>query len=193
MLELCSVLEISVNELLSGERLSSTDYTKKAEENIMALIQENKEEKKKSTRQFVLNVAAVILLAAYFIWFINRSTENALKIGYFVDFISLNVDLILPLIMLLLAKKWKPFLNIFKYNIHKCNDPDEVQNAKNAASFAIKSVMLSGGICSVIYFVNWMRCLDNVMYWGPNLASIILGLFYSFIISAILLILKERI
>lgn len=110
-----------------------------------------------------------------------------------MDFISLNVDMVLPLIMLILAGQLKPFINIFKYNIHKCKDTDEVQKAKNAASFAIKSELLSGGICSVIYFVNWMRCLDNTAYWGPNLAKIILGIFYSFIISGILLILKERI
>lgn len=193
MLNLCNVLGISVNELLSGERLSSTDYNKKAEENIMTLMKENNEGKRKSKRQLMLSIAAVILLAVYFIWFVNRSTENALKIGYFVDFISLNVDMVLPLIMLILAGQLKPFINIFKYNIHKCKDTDEVQKAKNAASFAIKSELLSGGICSVIYFVNWMRCLDNAACWGPNLAKIILGIFYSFIISGILLILKERI
>ena len=38
MMNLCNVLGISVNELLSGERLSSTDYNKKAEENIMTLL-----------------------------------------------------------------------------------------------------------------------------------------------------------
>ena len=40
---LCEVLEISVNELISGEKLPSEDYTKKAEENIMNLLQENQE------------------------------------------------------------------------------------------------------------------------------------------------------
>lgn len=193
MINLCNVLGISVNELLSGERLSSTDYNKKAEENIMTLILESNAGKKRSKQQLIFSVIAVILLASYFIWFINRSTENALKILYFVDFISLNVDMILPLIMIILAKQSRAFANIFKFNIHKCDNFEEVQSAKNAASFAIKSVILSGGICSVIYLVNWMRCLDNVAYWGPNLAKIIMGLFYSFIISGILLILKERI
>ena len=41
MLPLCELLEISVNELLSGERLTSDDYQKKAEENIMNLVKEN--------------------------------------------------------------------------------------------------------------------------------------------------------
>ncbi|MBQ8597363.1 MAG: helix-turn-helix transcriptional regulator [Lachnospiraceae bacterium] len=193
MLKLCDILGISVNELLSAERLSSTDYNKKAEENIMTLIQENNESKKKSRWQVAFNVIAVVLLVLYFIWFINRSTENRLELTYFMDFISMNVVIVLPLVMLILAKQMSPFLNIFRYNIHKCNDSIEKQKAKNAASFAIKAILLSGGICTVIYFVNWMRCLDNAGYWGPNLTIIILGPFYSFLLSGILLILKERI
>lgn len=193
MMNLCNVLGISVNELLSGERLSSADYNKKAEENIMTLMQENKEGRKRSKRQLIVSNIAVILLAIYFIWFVSSSTENSLRIGYFVDLTSLNVDIILPLIMLIFAKQLRPFINIIKYNLHKCENVEEVKRAKNAVSFAIKSELLSGGVCSVIYFVNWMRCLDNVADWGPNLAKIILGLFYSFIISGVLLILKERV
>ena len=47
MLPLCRLLEISVNELLSGERLDEKLYYKKAEENIMSLIEEKAEAKKK--------------------------------------------------------------------------------------------------------------------------------------------------
>jgi len=37
MQELCSYLNISVNELLSGERISADEYNTKAEENLVAL------------------------------------------------------------------------------------------------------------------------------------------------------------
>ena len=47
MLPLCELLEISVNELLSGERLDEKRYFEKAEQNIMSLIQERAEAKKK--------------------------------------------------------------------------------------------------------------------------------------------------
>lgn len=40
---LCNALEITVNELLSGEMLIETDYKKKAEENMMLLIKEREE------------------------------------------------------------------------------------------------------------------------------------------------------
>ena len=47
MLPLCELLEISVNELLSGERLDGKRYFEKAEQNIMSLIEEKAEAKKK--------------------------------------------------------------------------------------------------------------------------------------------------
>lgn len=47
MMPLCEILRINVNELLSGERLTDSDYQKKAEENMMDLIKEREESKKK--------------------------------------------------------------------------------------------------------------------------------------------------
>lgn len=39
MLDLCNLLEISVNELLSGERLDMDNYKSKAEENLLSLLE----------------------------------------------------------------------------------------------------------------------------------------------------------
>ncbi len=47
MLPLCKELGITVNELLSGKRLSSSEYPKNAEDNLMGLMQERKENKRK--------------------------------------------------------------------------------------------------------------------------------------------------
>ena len=47
MLPLCSALNITVNDLLSGERVSKIEYINKAEENMMNLIKENEENKKR--------------------------------------------------------------------------------------------------------------------------------------------------
>ena len=72
MMPLCDALNITVNELLSGERLDDTQYKKKAEENIMELMKEKKESKIKialSIICFVVTVApsiALIMVASYF-------------------------------------------------------------------------------------------------------------------------------
>lgn len=63
MLPLCDVLGVSVNELLSGERLSDTDYRKKAEDNMMDLMKEREQNKKKVWLQIA--IAVFVLLPAF--------------------------------------------------------------------------------------------------------------------------------
>lgn len=63
MLPLCDVLGVSVNELLSGERLSDTDYRKKAEDNMMDLMKEREQNKKKVWLQIA--IAIFVLLPAF--------------------------------------------------------------------------------------------------------------------------------
>ena len=46
MLPLCNMLNITVNDLLSGEKVSQADYQKKAEGNMMDLMKENEENRK---------------------------------------------------------------------------------------------------------------------------------------------------
>lgn len=72
MLPLCKILEISVNELLSGERLDTEKYYEKAEENILSLSADKTEPRTKNvicTVSCVLTIvsALAIILAASFI------------------------------------------------------------------------------------------------------------------------------
>ena len=62
LLPLCNELEITVNELLSGERLQEMDYQKKAEENMVNLVREAQESKKKIILSAM--VAVLVLVAA---------------------------------------------------------------------------------------------------------------------------------
>ena len=71
MLPLCTALGITVNDLLSGERIAQADYQKKAEENMMELVRENAENKKRLALSLicvavtVIAVCALIALAAF--------------------------------------------------------------------------------------------------------------------------------
>ena len=62
LLPLCNELEITVNELLSGERLQEMDYKKKAEENMVNLVKEAQESKKKIIMSAM--IAALVIIAA---------------------------------------------------------------------------------------------------------------------------------
>ena len=71
MLPLCEILEISVNELLAGEKMTDADYKKKAEVTIMDLVHENKENKKRFFQSVVcgiitiISVCSLVVIAAY--------------------------------------------------------------------------------------------------------------------------------
>ncbi len=47
MLDLCSILEISVNELLSGEVIEMNEYNKKAEETLLEMVKKEEQYNKK--------------------------------------------------------------------------------------------------------------------------------------------------
>ena len=56
MLPLCAALGVTVNDLLSGERVAQADYQKKAEENMMQLVRENAENKKRLALSLILSL-----------------------------------------------------------------------------------------------------------------------------------------
>ena len=71
MLDLCEELQITVNDLLTGEIVSKIDYQKKAEENMMNLMKENQENKKRMILSVICAVITIIatcslvVIAAY--------------------------------------------------------------------------------------------------------------------------------
>lgn len=71
MLPLCKALQIGVNDLLSGERLCEDNYRKRAEENLMNLIEENRENKNRMLYSVlcggvtVVAVSALVALASF--------------------------------------------------------------------------------------------------------------------------------
>ena len=64
MLPLCRTLGISVNEMLSGERLDEGNYKERAEENMMDLIKENAENKKRMALSVICGVITVIAVCS---------------------------------------------------------------------------------------------------------------------------------
>lgn len=71
ILPLCETLQITVNDLLTGARVAEVDYQRKAEENMMDLMQENQENKKRMALSIICGVITIIavcslvIIAAY--------------------------------------------------------------------------------------------------------------------------------
>ena len=80
LLPLCNELEITVNELLSGERVSEEDYRKKAEENMVNLVREAQESKKKIILSAI--VVGLTIIAALPLFMISGllEMENWLRV-----------------------------------------------------------------------------------------------------------------
>ena len=67
MLPLCAALDITVNDLLSGEKVSSTDYQKKAEGNMINLMKENEENRKRMALSIITGVITIIAVCSLII------------------------------------------------------------------------------------------------------------------------------
>ena len=63
MLEVCELLEISVNELLSGEVIEMTNYSEKAEENLLEMKKQKEETDKRLLR---IEIAIGLLISVVF-------------------------------------------------------------------------------------------------------------------------------
>lgn len=73
LLPLCRELDITVNELLVGERVSEEDYRKKAEENMVNLVKEAQESRKKIILSAM--VAGLAVIAAMPLFVISGSIQ----------------------------------------------------------------------------------------------------------------------
>ena len=100
LLPLCKELDITVNELLSGERVSLEDYQRKAEENMVNLVKEAQESRKKIILSAV--VALLVVVAAVPLFVLSGALEMEtwlrcvlIAIGFAVLFLGIAVACVL--------------------------------------------------------------------------------------------------
>ena len=89
LLPLCNELEITVNELLTGERISQQNYKKKAEENMVNMIREKEENKQKILLTTMIGIISTITFVTLL-----------LVVCFYTDVITLPIKIVLMLIAL---------------------------------------------------------------------------------------------
>lgn len=89
MLPLCELLGISVNELLSGERLDEKQYYHKAEENIMDLLKEKAEAKKKIIMSVI--IVLITLLAGFTLIILSALLEMEIWLRIVLNVIAVII------------------------------------------------------------------------------------------------------
>ena len=77
MLDLCKELEISVNELLSGEMIDMKDYDKKAEENLYNLNKSNEHKKKLLIRCGIIMFLLIIIISIIELYIFTRKVAKS--------------------------------------------------------------------------------------------------------------------
>ncbi|XCP83446.1 helix-turn-helix transcriptional regulator [Roseburia hominis] len=90
MLELCDILGITVNELLSGERITMENYQKKAEENLIEL-QRKKDKAQKSLAkiEMIWLVIALLLVPVHLAINYYYPENNGTGIGLVIAVVGL--------------------------------------------------------------------------------------------------------
>lgn len=95
MLELCDILDITVNELLSGERITMENYQKKAEENLMDLQGKKDRAQKSLLRVERIWLAIAVLLVPVHLAINYYYPENkGTGVGLILAFIGLAMFVI---------------------------------------------------------------------------------------------------
>ena len=89
LLPLCNELEITVNELLTGERISQQNYKKKAEENMVNMIREKEENKQKILLTTIIGIISTITFVTLLF-----------VVCFYTDVIALPIKIVLMLIAL---------------------------------------------------------------------------------------------
>lgn len=191
MENLCDVLKINVNELISGERLPSADYTKKAEENIMSLIQESNKIKQTTKFEFVLSTIAIIGFISGLLLMIF-SFGGLAAFGNFLDVPILTILFVITLSILVLSGSLSDFGKSFYYVIKKeCGtNIQDLKKALRAAKTTVLTVNIAGILCtivSVIIILDAMTSTISAEYFSMWFAVALLSVCYGLIFSLILL------
>ena len=190
--ELCAILKINVNELLSGERLPSQDYNKKAEENIMSLMQENNEIYKNEKKEMLLVSVGISVLLLLVWWIIIMfggvaATRNVIDVSTFVSVITMAV------IILAVTGMWKDFKKAFSIVLKSNSSVDKVQIQRS--SLAVKTAMLGVNVAGGLYFAigivtslgTWRGDIDRLESIDVWIAVSFLCIVYGLVITLVLL------
>lgn len=182
MIPLCELLDISVNELLSGEHLTEEAYQGKAEENMVDLI---KEQKKISKKQYITSILSALLGVITLVAIIALMSlmmqvgDRGIVIGYLVDMPSAIMILAVMILFLLsaglLGDLWRGIRAFFVRG--KVYEREELQRACTAVKAAGKTTLFAGVFESLYATVVLLHQLDSFESFGPNMAVALLSLF----------------
>ena len=189
MVPLCTLLSISVNELLTGERLSQENYNEKAEEHIMELMKTTEKQTQNKRSSWTAGLIGLLLFGAFY-----RSVYGAFMtaVPWFIDLPSLFGVLGISALILGLGGEWSCLTDAFCLCIRRGKnkdgvraEADRIKRAELAVAAAIRVSLLSGGFVCCFSVPALLRYGEPSTF-GPYLAVMVLSLLYACLIALLL-------
>lgn len=164
---LCTTLDITVNEMISGEKLPPANYSEKAEENMKHLLEENEKNKKGGIVSVIFGgllcfLAIIVLLMGWG----NRSNP-----AWFLDLPSF-LELALFCAAIVLLSGCRGLYNTIRV-IRKC-------------------VLPASALTSLASLVISVASLNDYSALGPNLAIALITPMYALLVYILLLPISYR-
>ena len=175
---LCDTLGISINELLSGERVAACSYNEHAEENMVALL---KDSKSYSNGRSVPAAAVPVIAVAALTVLIFGMWGNEMYM--YVDIPSILFIFAITTVFLIAAGCYGDLWRSFRYAAgFGVPLKEQLENAECAVSLAGKTLLVSGAFLTVISLLTAFTSADVTPDEGMPmlfvLATALMPLFY---------------
>ena len=187
MLDVCLILNISVNELLSGEKFPEENYIYKAEENMVELVKESEYHKKKG-RWTILGTIFSFLMLVIMCIFVILSTVGVKSLAWFIDMPSVLIPLGITLFVLIASESIWDFRQAFAIVYGKREYGNEqIKTSWHAMKTVLFTIPFAGIFTFIVGVVAIIQHITDMTMLGPNLAVAILSLFYCCMIEILLI------
>ena len=202
MLALCAYLEISVNELLAGQRLSKESYTQKAEEHIMELMKTT-EKNARTQKWSMIGGGAGFVMLLLFYWAMYQNIvemEGVLTpMAWFIDFPALFGVLGTTCLVLGCGGVLGDLFGGIRLCVKKGRmrdgnmaDTASLKRAESAVHYTCRTVLLSGVFGMFFSIPVIVHGLADPSKLGPSLAVAVLTMFYGCLFALFLLPVSMR-
>lgn len=164
LLPLCNALEITVNEFLSCEKILPENYSMKAEENMMALMEENKRTQKGNMVSRIIGGVVICITLVFML-----ISSSGFLFQNFIDPISLIIVVLIEVGVILISR---------------------ARTKEKVLQLLSKTILPVGILITLISVIIVLLVVDvDGMAFRANLAVVILALLYSVIIKIVVEIL----
>ena len=187
LLDVCLILNISVNELLSGEKFAEECYVDKAEKNMVELVRESEYHKKKGNWTIFGTVFSFLMLVLACVWVI-LSAVGFESVVWFIDTPSILIPTGITFFVLVASESLWDFVHAFSICYGKAEYHEEqVKDAWATMKMVLCVIPIAGVFSLVVSLVTIVGHLELPEQLGPNLAVAILSMFYSTLMEILLM------